>query len=283
MKECEHNVALHVEPGDGGDEFVVSGRGMLHLGILIETMRREGYELSIGKPHVVIKEIDGKLHEPMENLVVDVPTESMGPVMELTGQRKGEMTHMEPRGTNRTIIEFEIPARGLIGLRARVLTATQGEAIMHHAFDRFVPMLGEVPGRQNGAMISLETGTVTDYSLDAMSDRGVMFVRNADQVYAGQVVGEHNRDNDLTINITRPKHLTNFREANKEAFTRIKAPRDFSLEQCLEYIEEDELVEVTPNSIRMRKRMLSEAERRRSARSSRHSEQDRAAAAAARS
>ncbi|MCA9277446.1 MAG: translational GTPase TypA, partial [Phycisphaerales bacterium] len=178
---------------------VVSGRGMLHLGILIEQMRREGYELAIGKPHVVVKEIDGRAHEPLEMLVVDVPTQSMGAVMELTGQRKGEMKHMEHRGADRCVIEFEIPARGLIGLRARILTATQGEAIMHHAFDRFVPMIGEVPGRPNGALIALETGQVTAYSVDAMSDRGVLFVRPGDQVYAGQVVGEHNRDNDLTV------------------------------------------------------------------------------------
>jgi len=265
-KEAEHNVALRVTPREGGDEFTVMGRGMLHLGVLLETMRREGYELSVGKPEVVVKEVEGHKHEPLERLVVDAPAEHVGAVMELVGGRKGETVHMDQRGEMTHMI-FEIPARGLIGLRSRMLTATQGEAIMHHAFERFVPWMGEVPHRQQGVLISLETGQVTAYSADQMGDRGVLFVEPGDKVYAGQVVGEHNRENDLTVNVTRQKQLTNFREATKEAFTKLKSARRLSLEQSLEYIEDDELVEVTPGSVRVRKRMLSESERKKAARS----------------
>ena len=275
MKEAETNVALRVAPMGGGDELEVAGRGLLHLGVLLETMRREGFELAVGKPKVVVREVQGKQYEPLERLVVDVPSAHMGSVMELVGARRGEMKHMDMRGDTAHLV-FEIPARGLIGLRSRVVTATQGEAIMHHAFERFVPMMGEVPKRQLGALIALEAGQVTAYSVEQMAERGVLFAVPGDQVYSGQIVGEHNRDNDLTINITRAKQLTNFREATKEATVKLKAPRKMSLEQCLEYIEDDELVEITPESVRMRKRALSEAERRKQGRS----EKDKAKAGA---
>jgi GTP-binding protein len=262
MRECEHNVALRVEPGTSGEEFVVSGRGLLHLGILLETMRREGFELAVGKPRVVVKEIDGKRHEPIERLVVDVPADGVGPVMELAGARKGEMKHMEPRGEMSHLV-FEIPARGLIGLRSRLLNATGGEAIVHHAFERFDRVEGEIGGRAQGVLISLDTGEATAYSIDGLADRGVMFVTPQTKVYSGQIIGEHNRDNDLTVNVTRAKQMTNFREANKEAFVRLKAAREMSLEQMLEYIDDDELVEITPTSCRMRKRLLRESDRKR--------------------
>ena len=265
-KELEHNVALKVEDGESREEWVVSGRGLLHLGILLEQMRREGFELAVGKPHVVIKEIDGKPHEPLEILVVDCPNEAVGSVMEITGMRKAEVKAVEPRGDTMTHMSFEIPARGLIGLRSRLMTATAGEAIVHHAFERFIPMSGEFPSRQQGVMIASEPGQVTAYSVENLSDRGVMFVKPGDKVYAGQIIGEHNRDNDLTVNITRAKQLTNFRESTKDAFVKLKAARDRSMEQCLEYIEEDELVEITPAHIRMRKKLLDENSRRRAQR-----------------
>jgi len=268
LKECEHNVALRVEFG-AGDEFQVSGRGLLHLGILIENMRREGFEMSVGKPHVVTKEIHGKIHEPIEYLVVDCPNEAVGAVMELAGQRSGILETMEPRGDTMSHLEFEIPARGLIGFRSRLMTSTAGEAIMHHAFERFAPAQGELPGRGQGVMISLETASATAHAIEALSDRGVMFVEPGDKVYAGQVIGEHNRDNDLVVNITRLKQLTNFREATKEAFVRLKPARKMSLEMCLEYIEEDELVEITPSSVRIRKRILDESQRKKAERQAR--------------
>ena len=265
MREAETNVALRVEPSGAGDEFVVSGRGMLHLGVLLETMRREGFELAVGKPKVVIREVEGKQYEPLERLVVESPANGVGAVMELVGARRGELKQMEPRG-EMTHMVFEIPARGLIGLRSRMLTATQGEAIMHHAFERYVPMQGDVPGRGQGVLISIDGGPATAFSIEAMGDRGVMFIEPGTKVYAGQVIGEHNRENDLTVNITRAKALTNMREANKEAFTKIKGARKMGLEQALEYIEDDELVEITPESVRMRKRMLSESDRKKAAR-----------------
>ena len=268
LKECEHNVALRVEFG-AGDEFQVSGRGLLHLGILIENMRREGFEMSVGKPRVVTREIHGKIHEPIEYLVVDCPNEAVGAVMELAGQRSGILETMEPRGDTMSHLEFEIPARGLIGFRSRLMTSTAGEAIMHHAFERFAPVQGELPGRGQGVMISLETATATAHAIEALSDRGVMFVEPTDKVYAGQVIGEHNRENDLVVNITRLKQLTNFREATKEAFVRLKPARKMSLEMCLEYIEEDELVEITPSSVRIRKRILDESQRKKAERQAR--------------
>ncbi len=265
-KELQHNVALRVEPGVAGDEFIVSGRGLLHLGILLETMRREGFELLVGKPQVVIKEIDGVEHEPIEWLVIDAPNDAIGPVMELTGARKGELKTMEPRGETMTHVEFEIPARGLIGLRSRLLTATQGQAIMHHTFERFAPIAGAPVGRQQGVLIAIETGSVTTHACELLAERGVLFVAPGEKVYAGQVVGEHNRENDLVVNITRLKQLTNMRMANKEATIVLKQPRRLGMEGCLEYVEDDELVEIVPSSVRMRKRILDESMRKRSER-----------------
>ncbi len=268
-RELEHNVAMRVAPGKTSDEFMVSGRGVLSLGILIETMRREGFELAIGKPEVIIREIDGHPHEPVEELVIDVPNNAVGSAMELVGSRKGELKKMEPRGDKITHLLFEIPSRSLIGLRGKLLTATQGEAIMHHSFLRFSPVTGQIPHRLQGVLVSLETGAVTTYALEMLADRGVMFVTPQEKVYVGQVIGEHNRDNDLTVNITRFKHLTNMRVSNKEATVTLKAPRKMSLEQALEYIEDDELVELTPKSIRVRKKILDESMRKRADRQAR--------------
>ena len=268
-KELQHNVALKVEPTGAGDEFIVAGRGLLHLGILLETMRREGFELAVGKPMVVIKEIDGVMHEPIEWLVIDCPNTGLGPVMELVGSRKGEVKSMEPRGDAVTHLEFEIPARGLIGLRSRILTATQGEGILHHTFERFAPLNGAAPSRSQGVLIASETGSVTTHACELLADRGVLFVSPSDKVYAGQVVGEHNRDNDLVVNITRLKQLTNMRAASKEATVVLKAPRKMGLEAALEYIEDDEIVEIVPGAVRIRKRILDESMRKRNERQSR--------------
>ncbi len=272
-KELQHNVALRVEPGIAGDEFVVSGRGLLHLGILLETMRREGFELSVGKPQVVIKQIDGVDHEPIEWLVVDVPNDNVGPVMELVGGRKGELKTMEPRGDTMSHLEFEIPARGLIGLRSRLLTASQGQAIMHHTFERFAPVSGAAMGRQQGVLIAIETGSVTTHACELLADRGVLFASPGDKVYTGQIVGEHNRDNDLVVNITRLKQLTNMRAASKEATIVLKNPRKMTLEACLEYIEDDELVEIVPSTVRMRKKLLDESMRKRAERQAKDREE----------
>ncbi len=265
-RELEHNVALRVAPGRGTDEFVVSGRGVLHLGILLETMRREGYELSVGRPLVIEKEIDGVLCEPVEELVIDCPNESVGSVMMLVGERKGEMIKMEPRGDAITHCVFRVTARSLIGLRGRVMTATQGEGVMHHTFLRYEPVSGERARRTAGVLIANETGQVTAHACEAMHDRGTLFVRPGDKVYAGQIVGEHNRSNDLTVNITRTKKLDNMRVANKEATVTLKAARDVGLEQGLEYIEDDELLELTPKSVRLRKLLLDESMRKRAER-----------------
>jgi GTP-binding protein len=272
MRELEKNVALRVEPGRSSDEFTVSGRGVLHLGILIETMRREGFELSIGKPEVIIREIDGVLCEPIEELVIDVPSGSIGKVMELVGSRRGEMKKMEPRGENMTHLGFEIPARSLIGLRGRVLTATQGEALMHHRFLRYEPTITQPLRRQQGVMIATDSGPVTAYAVEAVHDRGVLFVVPQEKVYAGQIVGEHNRDSDLPINITRLKHLTNIRSSTKEATVTLKAPRRMSLEEAIEYVEDDELVEITPISVRLRKKILDEGMRKRAERATKDRE-----------
>ena len=262
-KELQHNVALRVAPGAGSDEFIVSGRGILHLGILIETMRREGYELAIGRPMVIEREIGGVTHEPIEELVVDCPNSSVGAVMQLVGERRGEVVRIEERGPDVSHMVFEITSRALIGLRGRVLTATQGEAIMHHTFDRFEPKSGEIPARTSGVMIATESGQATAYAAENLHDRGVLLVKPGEEVYAGQVVGEHNRSGDLGVNIVKVKKLDNMRSANKEATVTIKAPRTLSLEQCIEYIADDELVEATPTSVRMRKRILEEGQRRR--------------------
>lgn len=266
FKELESNVALRVVPSEERrDEFHVSGRGLLHLGILLENMRREGYELSVGKPRVITKEVNGKTHEPIEYLVVEVPPKSVGAVMELVGNRRAECLKMDTRG-EMTHLEFTIPARGLIGLRTRLLNATSGEAIMHHTFFDYQPLRGAIPGRVNGVMVSTETGRSTAYALENLQERGVLFVGAGEQVYEGQVVGEHCRDNDLPVNVCREKKLTNVRASTAEKTILLKPPRQLTLEQALEYIEEDELVEVTPGAIRLRKIFLKEADRRRYAR-----------------
>ncbi len=269
-RELQHNVALKVNFDTGSsDEFQVSGRGLLHLGILLETMRREGFELGVGKPQVVIKEIDGVLHEPIEWLVIDVPNRHVGSAMELTGGRKGEIKSMEPRGDAVTHLEFEIPARGLIGLRSRMLTATEGEGIMHHTFERFAPAGSPPPRRNQGVLVANDTGPVTTHACELLSDRGVLFVNPSDKVYVGQLVGEHCRDNDLVVNITRMKALDNMRAASKDKTIVLKTPRQVGLEAALEYIEDDELVEITPTAVRMRKKILDEGLRRRAERSAR--------------
>jgi GTP-binding protein len=271
-RECQTNVAMRIEPGRTGDEFAVSGRGLLHLGILLETMRREGFELSVGKPEVITKVVDGVVHEPVELLVVDVPPHAVGPVMELVGSRRGELKHMDQRSDTLTHLQFEIPSRGIIGLRSRVLTATQGEGVMHHSFLKYAPAHGETVHRTQGVLIAIEGGDVTAYACEGLADRGVLFVVPQDKVYAGQIVGEHNRDNDLPVNITRTKQLTNFRVSSKEQTVVLKAARRLSLEAALEYIEDDELVEITPTSIRLRKRILDESMRRRAERQARDRE-----------
>ncbi|MHC4995448.1 MAG: translational GTPase TypA [Planctomycetota bacterium] len=264
-KELQTDVALRVEQGSSGEEFLVSGRGLLHMGILLENMRREGFELSVGKPHVIIKEIDGQKMEPVEQLVVDVPEEYVGSMMQIVGERRGVMDHMEPKGEY-TSLEFTIPSRGIIGLRNRLLNASAGNAMINHTFLKYDDFLGPMPARPTGVLIATESGQVTAYALDQLADRGVMFVKPGEQVYEGQVVGEHNRDKDLPVNVVKKKQLTNMRSATKEATVTLKQARELSLEAALEYIEEDELVELTPESIRMRKKMLREADRRRESR-----------------
>ena len=264
VRELQSNVALRVD--DRGDEFVVSGRGLLHLGILLENMRREGFELCVGKPEVIYhRDAHGHRTEPIERLVIDVPTVSVGASMQLLGDRRAEMVHMDTRG-NRSMLEFMVPSRGLIGLRSRLLTATMGEAIMHHRFEKYDRYRGAIPHRTNGAMIATDTGTVTGYALDQLAARGMMFVRPGDAVYEGQVIGEHCKDVDIPVNIVRAKKLTNMRAASKDATVVLKAPRQFTLEGALEYVEADELVELTPQSIRLRKRYLKEADRKRNVR-----------------
>ncbi|HWL92763.1 MAG TPA: translational GTPase TypA [Phycisphaerae bacterium] len=267
MKELRSNVALRVEDMMQKDVFRVSGRGLLHLGVLIETMRREGYELMVGKPKVIFREIDGKKCEPIEYLVVDCPASASGPVIELTGARRGEMVKMDTRD-NMTHMEFTIPARGLIGMRTRMLNATRGEAIMHHTFYEYEHFRGSVPTRINGAIVSVETGRVTAYALLGLADRGTMFVQPGDEVYAGQVVGEHCKDDDIEANVCREKKMTNVRAASADKTVVLKSHRDLSLEAMLEYIEDDEWVEVTPESCRIRKRFLQSNERKRAERSS---------------
>ena len=261
-RELQSNVALRVKFEGPADQWHVSGRGLMHLGILLENMRREGYELTVGKPHVIFHEEDGKKLEPMERLVVECPENAVSAVMNLLSDRKANMDKLEHRG-QLTVLNFDVPARGLIGLRSRMLTATQGEAVMYHTFDRYDEYRGPIGGRIAGVMIASEPGAVTAYALDQLADRGKFFVKPGDEVYEGQIVGEHCKDNDIPVNIAKTKKLTNIRSANKEAFTTLKGTRELSLEAALEYIEEDELVELTPTSIRLRKRLLKEADRRR--------------------
>jgi GTP-binding protein len=260
-RELQSNVALRVEPGDSAEEFRVSGRGLLHLSVLIENMRREGYEVSVGKPEVIEKVIDGERCEPIEQLTLDIAPDALGAALELIGERGAEVRTVDQR-VDRMHVEAEIPARSLIGLRSRMLTATGGEAVMYHSFVRYAPVRSKALQRANGVMISTETGQATTYALLNLSERGVMFVNPGDPVYAGQIVGENSRDNDLGVNVVKAKAFSNVRESTKEATVTLKAPRMITLEGALEYIESDELVEVTPDAIRLRKRLLSETDRK---------------------
>ena len=261
-RELEKNLALRVEPGANADSFIVFGRGVLHLSVLIETMRRVGYELQVGQPKVIVKEIDGKKCEPIEEMTVDCPQEYSGTVIELATKRKGTLTNMETNG-DRTRLEFTIPSRGIIGLRSNMLTATAGEAIMTHRLKGFEPWTGEIEMRVNGSIISGETGTAYAYSIDKLQDRGRFFISPMEQVYEGQVIGEHTRQNDITVNVTKAKQLTNMRASGSDEKTSIAPPKVFSLEEALEYIKEDEYVEVTPHAMRLRKILLNETDRKR--------------------
>jgi GTP-binding protein len=261
-KETEKNLALRIEDTDSQDSILVYGRGVLHLSILIETMRREGYELQVGMPRVLIKEIDGVKNEPIEMLVVDVPEEFAGKVIELSTQKKGELLIMEPKGDLQHL-EFKIPSRGLMGLRSNMLTATQGEAIMSHRFIAYEPWKGDINGRNNGSLVSMETGSSTAYAIDKMSDRGVFFVEPGEDIYEGQVIGENNRQDDMVLNLVRAKQLTNFRAAGKDDSAKLAPKIQFSLEEALEYIQKDEYVELTPKSLRIRKIYLKQSDRER--------------------
>ena len=266
MRELESNVALRVRPDENRhDEFHVAGRGLLHLGILLENMRREGHELSVGKPRVLTKVSNGQTLEPIEYLVIDVPPMAIGAVMELVGNRRGECLKMDTHGET-THLEFTIPARGLIGLRTRMMNATSGLAIMHHTFYDYQVSRGSIPARANGVMVSTDMGRATPYALENLQDRGVLFVGAGEQVYEGQIVGENCRDKDMPVNVCREKKLTNVRSSTAEKNILLKPPRQMTLELALEYIEDDELVEVTPNAVRLRKMFLKEADRRRFAR-----------------
>ncbi|MGF0099069.1 translational GTPase TypA [Prevotella sp. SGI.027] len=262
-KELEKNLALRVRPfEDATDKWIVSGRGVLHLSVLVETMRREGYELQVGQPQVIFKEINGERSEPIEELTINVPEEFSSKMIDMVTRRKGEMTSMENQG-ERTNIEFDIPSRGIMGLRTNVLTASQGEAIMAHRFKEYQPYKGEITRRVNGSMIAMETGTAFAYSIDKLQDRGKFFIDPGEEVYAGQVVGEHVHDNDLVINVTKAKQLTNVRASGSDDKARVIPKVMMSLEECLEYIKADELLEVTPKSMRMRKVTLDHTERKR--------------------
>ncbi len=260
-KELEKNLALRVEPTGAADSWNVFGRGVLHLSVLIETMRREGYELQVGQPRVIIKEIGGEKNEPVEELTIDLPNSGSGRAIEMVTQRKGELISMERKG-DRVVLEFTVPSRGIIGLRNNLLTATAGEAIMAHRFIEFQPWKGPIPKRQNGSLIAMESGTAIAYALDKLQDRGKFFVFPQDDVYMGQVIGENSRDGDLTVNITKTKKLTNMRASGTDDKVRLAPPIVFSLEEALEYIQGDEYVEVTPKAIRLRKMLLLEHERK---------------------
>lgn len=261
MKETEKNLALRVEDSEGGEAFIVYGRGILHLGILIETMRREGYELTVGQPQVIVKTINGVKSEPYENLVVDVPQEFASKVIDLVSRRKGEMQIMETKGDMQHL-EFEIPSRGLIGLRTQMLTATTGEAVMAHRFTDYKPWKGQIPGRNNGVLLSKNQEKTTGYSIDKLQDRGTFFVDPGEDVYAGQIIAEHIKPGDLVVNATEGKKLTNHRASGSDDATRIAPKTLLTLEECMEYIEQDECIEVTPNFIRMRKVILNEEDRK---------------------
>jgi GTP-binding protein len=261
-KELEKNLALRVEETDSADSFNVFGRGILHLSVLIETMRREGYELQVGQPQVIIKEVNGAKCEPVEMLTIDLPDESSGKAIEMVTKRKGELLNMVNKG-DRTHLEFDIPSRGLIGLRNSLLTATAGEAIMSHRFKAFEPLKGEIEKRQNGSLIALESGTAFSYAIDKLQDRGRFFIDPQEEIYMGQVVGEHTRAGDLVVNVTKSKKLTNVRAAGSDDKAKLAPAIKFSLEEALEYIQEDEYVEVTPKSLRIRKILLDENQRKR--------------------
>jgi GTP-binding protein len=266
MKETEKNLALRVEDTDSADSFLVYGRGILHLGILVETMRREGYELTVGQPQVIVKEINGKKHEPFEILVVDVPAESSGKVIDMVTQRKGEMHVMEIKGDMQHL-EFDIPSRGLIGLRSQMLTNTAGEAVMAHRFSEYKPWKGPIPGRNNGVLISKNQDKTTAYSIDKLQDRGSFFVDPGEDVYVGQIIAEHIKPGDLVVNATEGKKLTNMRASGSDDSVRIVPRIQMTLEECMEYIQQDECIEVTPKNIRLRKTMLNEDDRKRFQRS----------------
>lgn len=265
LKELERNVALNLRFPDGSDSFAVSGRGILHLSILIETMRREGFELSIGKPRVIVREKDGRKQEPFEILNVEIPTERLGPVMEMVGECRGSLVEMQTRESH-SLAVFSIPARGLIGLRTRLLNATQGTVILHHRFAEYQSVEGDIPGRGNGVMVSASTGRAVAFALGGLQQRADMFVAPGDEVYEGMIVGENSRENDLCVNPTKEKKLTNMRASGSDDNVILKPPRRLSLEAALEYVEEDELVEVTPQQIRLRKILLKESDRRRQTR-----------------
>jgi GTP-binding protein len=263
-QELIHNVALRVEQGDSPDKFIVSGRGELHLSVLIESMRREGFELGVSRPEVIQKEVDGELHEPFEQVVIDVEDQHQGSVMEELGLRKAELTNMEPDGKGRVRLEFMAPSRGLIGFRSHFLTMTSGSGIMTSIFDHYGPVkLGEVAKRQNGVLVSMTKGKTLAFGLFNLQDRGRLFLGAGKEVYEGQIVGLHSRSNDLPVNPTKGKQLTNVRASGTDEALTLTPPVTHTLEQALEFIEDDELVEVTPESIRLRKKLLTENERKR--------------------
>ncbi len=266
QKELEKNLAMRVNETDKADKWMVFGRGVLHLSVLIETMRREGYELQVGQPQVIIKEVNGVKCEPIEELTIDLPEEFSGTAVEAVTKRKGEMKNMVPKG-DRMIITFDIPSRGIIGLRNYLLTQTAGEAIMNHRFLDYQPYKGEIPGRQNGSLISLEQGTSIPFSLNNLQDRGKFFVAPNEDIYEGQVIGENSRAGDLCVNVTKTKKLTNMRASGSDDKVRLAPPKVFSLEECLEYIQDDEYVEVTPKNLRIRKILLKETDRKRAGKS----------------
>lgn len=260
--ELERNLALRVEPTDDSNTYLVYGRGIMHLSVLVETMRREGYELTIGQPQVIIKEIDGVKCEPYENLVIDIPQEFASKAIDLVTQRKGDLLIMETKGDNQHM-EFEIPSRGLIGLRTQMLTATAGEAVMAHRFSQYKPFKGEISGRQNGVLISKEQGVATPYSIDKLQDRGKFFIDPGEDVYPGMIIGENSRNDDLVVNVIEAKKMTNVRAAGRDDASAIAPKIEMSLEECMEYIQADECIEVTPNHIRLRKILLREEDRKR--------------------
>jgi GTP-binding protein len=264
-KEAETNVSLKVAETDSPDTFQVSGRGELHLAILIETMRREGYELQVSKPEPILKRVEGKLYEPFERLFINLPDEFSGKIIENLGQRRAEMLNMQPVGENHVKLEFTIPARGLVGFRSEFLTATKGEGIMHHLFDHYAPWKGEIPGRNRGVLVAFESGEASTYGINNVEERGILFVKPNQKVYVGMIVGENSREGDLDVNVCKKKHLTNMRASGSDDTIKLTPPREFSLEQALEYIDEDELVEITPAEIRMRKKELDKSQRARTA------------------